>query len=185
MDEVVNADWAKDAIKQIERALEEWNDAHREAEPIRIVWGHSDPGEAGERAAFSTDYQHQDGLLAQFDLDVELRVSMSGDPDLPNSCDLSTFFKEPQSLPLQPRELYNVLQSLDHAVSLSLTPDMESSEIIVVGVHATVAIEGLAGRTLGEALRRLRTSHGLVYEWLSRGRGDDHWKMDTFGSGEG
>ena len=179
MDEQVNAEWAKDAAAQIDSAVVEWNETHPRANPVRIVWGHVDPHEASEEATLPTDYQHQQGLLAYFDLDVEILISMSGDPDLPDRCTLIARFQEPLTLPLEPPLLYNSLKSLDDAVSLSLFPDLDMSEILVVGVEAVVPVESITARILGDALRRLQASYGLAFRLLATGEGDDRWSMDA------
>ena len=183
----MSAEWPAEAIAKIEHVVGEWNEEHAEHAHIRLAWREREMRrEQEELSGESGDFQEPAALVSFLDKYFELRLSKCGDPDYPDSCQITTSFKEwaeegVTEFPLLPtddiKKLYNVMRNCKDNVTLSLLPDSRPS-ILIVGLATTVPLETLTPRILHDALFRLTSSTELVMDWLLNNKGDDHWSMD-------
>lgn len=174
MSDLIVPSWATDTVVAIETAVTAWNAAHKEHAHIRLVWGYADAEEAAEEAAEDPDYQQPSALLSFLDIDYELSLCKSGDPEAyDDRLYLYTELPSPSNLPLVARDLFDVLKCCEDNVQLSIVP-AGRNEVAVTGVSTTLSAKTVTSLNLRDALSRLSTSCTLCFYRLN-GKGDDHW----------
>lgn len=176
---IIDVQWARDAVAIVERAVSELREAYPRSGPMAVKWGHPDPELAQMESEMSPDSRNQYGQLHHHDLDISIEIGKHGDSDFPNPMHIRTSFGAPQRLPLEARDVFNVLSCCQDGVSLSLMPDVAESAVLVSGVTTLLAVEVLNGRVLHDALFRVAVSHEGVLDRLAHDKGDDHWAMSA------
>ncbi len=174
-DEFVSAKWAKDAVQRIDRAIRGWNKSHPRAPRMAIAWGCENTEESQFLASVSPAYQQQHGLIAWGEQQVELLLFHSGDDELSIWCRIMSKFPYPPALPLEARQLYNVLTDCDEGVRLSLEPNVEEGTLDILGAETSFPLASLNPRVLADSIGRVSMSHGSLSSRLERHEGEDRW----------
>jgi hypothetical protein len=181
-EDLVDTQWAREARAAVELAAKDLSAAYPCGEGCRIAWGFANNEDAASQERLLLQYRSQFGLLIYAKTDIDLKISRDAldDANSPNFMDLWVkFTSSPEQellVPLSPQGLYNVLACLNRNVKLRLFPRREPERIFVAGAEASIPVEGITGRILYDAVKRLYVSR-LAVDAIS-GEGDDWWNWD-------
>lgn len=181
MERYVEAQWAKDAVREIDAAVAEFNKDRPKKEKIIVEWGVSDSEQAERDRDLPTDQQCQFGLMAFGGADIDIRISAPSKDGKPTYARLGIVLQKliglKDALPfrLYPREVFNVMTELGCNCSLFLCRRLESEKIDVYAVDIHVVTQGLTSSVFVDAVEELVSSATGILDQIVHDEGVDWW----------
>jgi hypothetical protein len=168
--EFIDAPWAKDAVKVIDKAIMEHNKQYPEGRML-VAWGDYPgiPEDAKE--------DMQCGLLSFDGIDFQVQVRRPSE-NQPLRARFGQILPRTILLRITPREIFNVLFGMSFNCQMSLFRRNDTEKIDIFAVDTYLYIHQLSGDVLGHALGELAESVESIHEQLVSDAGPDWWNGD-------